>query len=77
MNQFVMTASSELAGDLFARSGRAVNISLVMGLHRLAISSSLSLARRIFELMFAQSNKSAGMLMLRSQNKVFIASIYS
>ncbi len=50
-----------------------MNISLVMGLCRLAMSSSLSLARRIFEHMFAQSDKSAGMLKLRSQNKGFIA----
>ncbi len=76
MNQSATTASSEPTGDLFARSNISVNISLVTGLRHLAISSSLSLASRIFEHMFAQSNKSAGVLKLRSRNKVFIALMY-
>ncbi len=59
MNQSAKTASSELTGDLFARSSKAVIISLVMRLRCLATSSSLSLARRIPEHMLAQSNKSA------------------
>jgi hypothetical protein len=73
MNKSATTDSSELTGDFFARSSRAVNIHLVTGLRRLEISSSLFLARRIFGHIIAQSNKSAGMLKLHSRNKVFIA----
>lgn len=51
---------------------RYVNISLVMGLHCLTISSSRSLALIIFVQIFSLSDSSAGMVQLRNWKSMFM-----
>ncbi len=70
LNQSATTASNESADALFARSQSAANISLVIGLCCLAMSSSFSLARMILVHMLVRSDKSAGAGRLQSRNKV-------
>jgi hypothetical protein len=53
VNQSATAVSSELMGGLLARSNIVEYISRVIGLLCLAIFSSLSLARMIFEHMLA------------------------
>jgi hypothetical protein len=71
LNQSATTASSKLADVVFARLQRAANISPVIGLCCLAMSSSFSLARMILAHILVQSDKLAEAGRFRSRNKVF------
>ena len=73
----VTAASNESCKALSRfRFRRYANISLVMGLRCLAMSSSCFLDLIIFEQMFSLSDRSAGMVQLRSWKSIFMLRMY-